>query len=58
MKKGSVVIKVKPGQDDVVGGKLKKIMTLKVPGDQMNEDELIEIILKLAGNDLIMMNRY
>ena len=42
----------------LVGGKLKKIMTLKAPGDQLNEDELIEIILRLAGNDLIRLDRY
>ena len=45
MKKGSAVIKVKPGQDDVVGGKIKKILALEATGDPLDADELIEIIL-------------
>ena len=58
MKKGSAVIKVRPGKDDVVGGKLKKIMALEAAGDTLNADELIELILKLAGTDLISLDRY
>lgn len=58
MKKGSAVIKVRPGQDDVVGGKLKKIMALEAAGDPLYADELIEMILRLAGNDLISLDRY
>lgn len=58
MKKGSAVIKVRSGMDDVVGGKLKKIMALKAAGDMLDADELIELILRLAGNDLISLDRY
>ncbi len=58
MKKGSAVIKVKQGKDDIVGRKLKKILALEATGDQLDADELIEIILGLAGNDLISLDRY
>ncbi len=58
MKKGSAVIKVKPGKDDVLGGKLKKMMAAEATEDTLDEDELIELILRLAGNDLISVDRY
>jgi len=58
MKKGSAVIKVSPGKDDVVGGKLKKIIALEGAGDTLDADKLIELILRLAGNDLISLDRY
>lgn len=45
MNKGSAVIKAKPGQDDVVGGKLKNIIALEAAGDPLDADELIKIIL-------------
>ena len=58
MKNGSAVITVKPGQDDIIGGKLKKILDLKGTEGQLGADELIEIIVRLAGNDLISLDRY
>ena len=58
MKKGSAVIKVRPGKDDVVGEKLKKIIALEATEETLDADGLIELILKLAGNDLISLDRY
>ena len=58
MKKGSAVITVKPGQDDLVGRKLKKILNLEATEGLLNADELIKIIVRLAGKDLISLDRY
>jgi hypothetical protein len=55
-KKGSAVIEVMPEQDDVAGRKLKKIMAPEATVDPLDADELIEMILRRAGNDLISLD--
>jgi len=60
MPEGSLILKVRPGHDDIVGCRVKSVVFQGVSriGCECGVEETIEAVIDLAGRDLISLYRF